>query len=214
MEDQKSGGKAKKRLLIVEDHPVMRRGLAAWFRKRGRWEVLAPAASLEEAAALFGIGAVKKGGDEPEILLLDLQLEKGWGLDLLPRLRDIPGGPPPCVVYSAFDDWAHINAALSAGARGYVSKKSGEAELERALLAVLAGKEYVEKSLGENLDRVRSILDCLTRRETEVWNLAREGLSSRRIGSELGISPRTVDNILSIVYDKTGIADRKELMKL
>jgi DNA-binding NarL/FixJ family response regulator len=204
-----------KKLLIVEDHPVMRKSLAAWFTETGRWKVLVAAAGLEEAEALLCPAPAERGGEKPDIVLLDIQLEGGWGLDLIPRLRDTLGEAAPyCVVYSAFEDWAHINAAFSAGARGYVSKRSDEAELDRALLAVLAGNEYVEKSLGERLGRVSGMIDRLTRRETEVWNLAREGLSSRRIGSRLGISPRTVDNILSIVYDKTGIADRRELMKL
>jgi DNA-binding NarL/FixJ family response regulator len=203
------------KLLIVEDHPVMRKSLAAWFTETGRWKVLGTAATLEEAAALFCPAPAERGGEKPDIVLLVIQLEGGWGLDLIPRLRERFGKAAPfCVVYSACEDWAHINAALGAGARGYVSKKSDEAELERALLAVLTGNEYVEKSLGERLGRVSGMMDRLTRREIEVWNLAREGLSSRRIASRLGISPRTVDNILSIIYDKTGIAGRRELMKL
>ncbi|MDR2110038.1 MAG: response regulator transcription factor [Spirochaetaceae bacterium] len=204
-----------KNIVIVEDHPVMRKGLAAWFAETGRWKVLGTAASLEDAAALFCSIHAEITGGTADIVLLDIQLEGAWGLDLIPRLRERFGkASPPCVVYSAFDGWAYINAALNAGARGYVSKRSGEEELEKALQAVLAGDEYVEKSLREHLGRVTGMVERLTRRETEVWNLAREGLSSRRIGSRLGISPRTVDNILSIIYDKTGIRDRRELMKL
>jgi DNA-binding NarL/FixJ family response regulator len=205
----------KKNIVIVEDHPVMRKGLAAWFAETGRWKVLGTAASLDEAEALFCPALTELAVEKPDIVLLDIQLEGAWGLDLIPCLRERFGKAAPfCVVYSAFEDWAHINAALKAGARGYVSKKSDEAELEKALLAVLAGNKYIEKSLGEHLGRVNGMIDRLTRRETEVWNLAREGLSSRRIGIRLGISPRTVDNILSLIYDKTGIADRRELMKL
>jgi DNA-binding NarL/FixJ family response regulator len=213
------GTENKKNLVIVEDHPVMRKGLAAWFEETGRWKVLGTAASLDEATALVcPVPAETAAGitaEKADIVLLDIQLEGDWGLDLIPRLRERFGKAAPfCVVYSAFDDWAHLNAALNAGARGYVSKRSDEVELEKALLAVLAGNKYIEKSLGEHLGRVSGMIDRLTRRETEVWNLAREGLSSRRIGLRLGISPRTVDNILSLIYDKTGIADRRELMKL
>jgi NarL family two-component system response regulator LiaR len=215
MEDTEDNTEGTKKLLIVEDHPVMRKGLAAWFAETGRWQVLGAAASIDEAAALCCPAPGGHSGEKPDIVVLDIQLEGAWGLDLIPRLRDLLGESAPCcVVYSAFEDWAHVSAALGAGARGYVSKRSGEAELERALQTVLAGNEYVEKSLGEHLGRITGMIDRLTRRETEVWNLAREGLSSRHIGSRLGISPRTVDNILSIIYDKTGIADRKELMKL
>jgi DNA-binding NarL/FixJ family response regulator len=212
MESKTEGAK---NLVIVEDHPVMRKSLAAWFAETGRWKVLGTAANIDGAAALVCPAAVSVTAEKTDIVLLDIQLEGVWGLDLIPRLRERLGERAPfCVVYSSFEDWAHVNAALSAGVRGYVSKKSDEAELEKALLTVLAGNEYIEKPLGEHLGRVTAMIDRLTRRETEVWNLAREGLSSRRIALRLGISPRTVDNILSIVYDKTGIAGRKELMKL
>jgi DNA-binding NarL/FixJ family response regulator len=218
MNDKERKAEDTKNLVIVEDHPVMRKGLAAWFAETGRWKVLGTAASLDEAAALICPAAGASGGntgEKADIVLLDIQLEGAWGLDLIPRLRERMGEAAPfCVVYSSFEDWAHVNAALSAGVRGYVSKKSDEAALEKALLTVLAGNEYIEKPLGEHLGRITAMMDRLTRRETEVWNLAREGLSSRRIALRLGISPRTVDNILSIVYDKTGIAGRKELMKL
>jgi DNA-binding NarL/FixJ family response regulator len=207
--------KDKKSIVIVEDHPVMRKSLASWFAETGRWKVLGAAANLGEAAALFRPLSAEPAGGAADIVVLDIQLDGAWGLELIPRLKERLGeAAPPCVVYSAFDDWAHVGAALNAGARGYVSKKSDEAELERALRAVLAGEEYVEKSLMEHLGRITGMVERLTRRETEVWNLAREGLSSRRIGACLGISPRTVDNILSIIYDKTGIRNRRELMKL
>jgi DNA-binding NarL/FixJ family response regulator len=218
MNDTERKAEGVKNLVIVEDHPVMRKGLAAWFAETGRWKVLGTAASLDEAAALIcpasGVSAAS-AAEKADIVLLDIQLEGAWGLDLIPRLRERMGeGAPFCVVYSSFEDWAYVSAALSAGVRGYVSKKSDEAALEKALLTVIAGNEYIERPLGEHMGRITAMIDRLTRRETEVWNLAREGISSRRIGLRLGISPRTVDNILSIVYDKTGIAGRKELMKL
>ncbi|MDR3174846.1 MAG: response regulator transcription factor [Treponema sp.] len=198
---------AKKNIIIVEDHPVMRKSLANWFAETGGWRILGLAASLDKALVL--------AGEKTDVVVLDIQLEGVWGLDLVPRLRERLGkAAPPCVVYSAFDDWAHINAALNMGVRGYVSKKSDETELEKALLTVIAGGEYVEKSLMEHLEHVTGMVERLTRRETEIWNLAREGLSSRRIGACLCISPRTVDNVLSIIYDKTGLRNRRELMKL
>jgi DNA-binding NarL/FixJ family response regulator len=204
--------KDKKNIVIVEDHPVMRKSLAAWFTETGRWKVVGAAADIDEAADLLSADGA---GGAADIVLLDIQLDGAWGVDLIPRLRERLGAAaPPCVVYSAFDDCAHVNAALNAGAWGYVSKKSDEPELEKALQTALAGSQYVEKSLREHLRQITGVIDRLTRRESEVFNLAREGLSSRRIGARLGVSPRTVDNILSIIYDKTGVRDRKELMKL
>jgi DNA-binding NarL/FixJ family response regulator len=211
----KAGGSAggKKNIVIVEDHPVMRKSLAAWFAETGRWNILGAAANLGEAAALLCPPRAADG--KADAVVLDIQLEGAWGLDLIPLLRRRFGkDAPPCVVYSAFDGWAYLSAALNAGVRGYVSKKFDEPELEKALQTVLAGGEYVDPSMRAHMNRITAMIDRLTRRETEVFNLAREGLSSRRIAASLGISPRTVDNILSIIYDKTGIADRKELIKL
>ena len=106
-------------IVIIEDHPVMRKGLAAWFAGTGRWQVLGIAAGLAEARKLFvELAAV------PDILLLDIQLraedggaEDAIGLDIIPWLRKRFGRTPPVVVYSRFDDYAHANAALSISLR-------------------------------------------------------------------------------------------------
>ncbi|GHU10501.1 DNA-binding response regulator [Spirochaetia bacterium] len=203
-------------LFLVEDHPVMRRGLAAWFAETGRWNVLGAAAGLDEAKALLSESS------PPDIIVLDIQLGRqelgchAWGLGLVPWLREKFGkAAPACVVYSAFTDTAHVGAAFKQGVRGYVGKDADEAALEKALLSVLAGGEYMDPSLAaERLTRVTGFEERLTRREAEVFNLAKARLSSREIGARLGISSRTVDNILSCIFDKTGIANRKELGKL
>ncbi|GHV69848.1 DNA-binding response regulator [Spirochaetia bacterium] len=203
-------------IFIVEDHPVMRRGLAGWFAETGRWNVLGTAASLDEAAVLLSQGS------PPDIIVLDIQLgrrelgEHAWGLGLVPWLRKQFGKAAPfCVVYSGFTDTAHVSTAFKQGVRGYVGKDADEAALEKALLVVLAGDEYLDPSLAvDRLNRVVGLEERLTQREAEVFNLAKARLSSREIGARLGISSRTVDNILSCIFDKTGIANRKELGNL
>jgi NarL family two-component system response regulator LiaR len=155
----------------------MRAGLAEYFTGTGRWYVVGTAGELTEARAILSApetgteaGRVSAGVAAVDILLLDIQLlESGWGLDIIPWLREqrLEKMPAP-VVYSAFTDYANVSAALS----------------------------------------------LLTHREAEILTLVKTGLSNKRIAEQLGISHRTVENILSFVYDKTGIHSRLELQKL
>ncbi|MFP3043777.1 response regulator transcription factor [Treponema primitia] len=205
-------------IVIIEDHPVMRKGLAAWFAGTGRWQVLGIAADLTEARDLFSELAAL-----PDILLLDIQLgahdsvtcnEDAMGLDLIPWLRERFGKTPPIVVYTQFDDYAHANAALGFGVRGYVCKYRSEEELETSLQAVLQGEVSMDKAVEPKLKNAAETQTLLTRREAEILKHVRDGQSNKRIAAALGISPRTVENLLSRIYYKTGIASRADLQKI
>jgi DNA-binding NarL/FixJ family response regulator len=201
-------------IVIIEDHPVMRKGLAAWFAGTGRWQVLGIAASLAEARELFSETAAL-----PDILLLDIQLSRPddadtMGLDLIPWLRERFGKTPPVVVYTQFDDYAHVNTALGFGIRGYVCKYRSEEELESVLREVLTGKVSVDKAVEPKLKNAGETRKLLTRREAEILTYIREGMSNKRIAATLYISPRTVENLLSRIYFKTGITSRSDLQKI
>jgi DNA-binding NarL/FixJ family response regulator len=102
-------------MVIVEDHPLMRKGLAGFFAGSGRWVVLGTAGNLEDAKALLSVPETARA----DILLLDIHLENAWGLDIIPWLKRQGGEKlPAVVVYSGFADYAHVSAALSLGARG------------------------------------------------------------------------------------------------
>jgi DNA-binding NarL/FixJ family response regulator len=213
---------SNRRIFIVEDHPVMRKSLAAWFAETGRWQVQGSAANLEEAKAI--IAAFPPAEEPPEIVVVDIQLETGksssaWGLDLIPWLREQQQKQgwkkaPIAAVYSQFNDYAHVNAAFSMGAAAYISKNSDEQELEAALHTVLAGGKYVDKTAEFNLKNAEAAVQLLTKREAEILGLVNEGLTNRLIAEKLGISRRTVENILLRIYCKTGIGSRLELQKL
>jgi DNA-binding NarL/FixJ family response regulator len=122
-------------IVIIEDEPVMRKALAAWFTGTGRWPVYGTADSLDAARALLS-GPAK----EADIVLLDIRLETEWDLDLIPWLKSRAKSAPrvPAVaVYSCFSDSAHVSAALSLGVKAYIIKKRDETELEAALETVL-----------------------------------------------------------------------------
>jgi DNA-binding NarL/FixJ family response regulator len=204
-------------MIIIEDHPVMRRGLTAYFAGSERWRVLGSAASLDDAKALL---SRDKNLLEVDIILLDIQLGTEWGLDLITWLREYykenhcGGKTPPVVIYSAFSDYTHVSAALGLGVRGYVCKTHSEAELESALETVLKGEIYIDKAVQQKLTIVADTISLLTRRESEILTLVRSGLSNRDIAEQLGLSRRTVENILSCIYDKTGIPSRLDLQKM
>ena len=203
-------------IVILEDHPVMRKGLAAWFAGTGRLQILGIAADLAEARGLFSEMAAL-----PEILLLDIRLsspdgaaEDAIGFDIIPWLRERFGKTPLVVVYTHFDDYAHANAALGFGVRGYVCKYRSEEELETVLHAVLRGEVSIDKAVEPKLKNAVEAHKLLTRREAEILKYIREGRSNKRIAAALGISPRTVENLLSRIYYKTGIASCSDLQKL
>jgi len=194
----------KPKLIIIEDHPVMRKGLADYFAGTGRWQVMGTASTLAEAKELAG-------RVRADIFLLDIQLEDGWGLDIIPCLKE---SRPIMAVYSSFDDYAHVSAALGMGVQAYICKRRGEQELEAALRATLDGTPYIDDTVQSKLNKTVNLFSLLTKRETEIFRLVTQGLSNRQIAENLKISQRTVENILSCVYDKTGIHSRAELERL
>ena len=200
----------RKNIFIIEDHPLMQRGLVSWFNKSRRWRVTGAACSLSEAVELLGIGSDLRFSYD--LVLLDIQLEDGWGLDIIPVL---PKDPSPVIaVYSAFDSYAHVSTAMSMGVRAYITKRRSEEELEKALLKVLDGETYIDETAQVKLQTVSNHRELLTNREREILSLVINGLSNIEIASRLNLSRRTVENILSFVYDKTGVRSRKDLQKI
>ena len=191
-------------LIIIEDHPVMREGLAAYFEGTGRWQVVGIAAELDEAKEILSHTTVN-------VVLLDIQLENGWGLDIIPWLKQPE--MPIIAVYSVFDDYAHVRAALGMGVRAYICKRRNQKELEQALLKALQGQIYIDDSVQAKLNTAADLFSLLTKRESEILSLVKDGLSNKEIAARLRISYRTVENILSCVYDKTGIKSRLELAR-
>lgn len=194
-------------IVIIEDHPLVRKGLASYFEQTGRWKVLGTASSLAEAKKLLA-------NISADVLLLDIQLEDGWGLDIIPWISRNTQTLPLPAVYSTFDDYAHVSAALRMGVRAYITKRRNEKELEDAILEAHSGNIYIDEAARIKYQNVENLICLLTKRETEILCLVKSGLSNKQIAEQLGISPRTVENILSCVYDKTGIHSRLELERL
>ena len=211
-------------IIIIEDHPIMRGGLVSYFTGTRRWKVSGAVSNIEDAKKLLS-SPYNDSNPAVDLLLIDIQLENEWGLDIIPWLKDkksVSRGEfsgagnkiPRIAVYSAYDDFAHVSAALSIGVQGYICKHRGERELENALLKIMEGRTYIDDNAQAKLDTNAKLINLLTKREIEILTFVKNNLSNNEIASRLGISQRTVENILSCVYDKTGIRSRLELQML
>ncbi|MCL2181318.1 MAG: response regulator transcription factor [Treponema sp.] len=208
-------------IIIIEDHPVMRGGLVSYFTGTRRWNVLGAVSNIDDAKILLSSSYCKHSAANPntsaDLILIDIQLEDGWGLDIIPWFKEQPFEKikmPVFAVYTAYDDFSHINAALSMCVQGYICKRRSEPELENALFKILEGRIYIDDSVKIKLDTNAKLINLLTKRETEILTYVKNNLSNSEIASRLGISKRTVENILSCVYYKTGIQSRLELQRL
>lgn len=200
------------RIVVVDDHGIVRDGLSALLDGHFHIDVVASVANGREAiaaAARF----------KPDVIVMDLVLPELSGVDATLRiLADLPR--TRIVILSACDTSEHVFRALRAGARGYVLKESAGAELVQAVLAVFAGERYLSARLtGIVIDKLLSDaapvspIERLSAREREVLHLTVGGASSAQIGEKLSLSRKTVDTYRSRVMEKLGVPDLAGLIR-
>jgi DNA-binding NarL/FixJ family response regulator len=194
------------RVLIVDDHEVVREGLRAFLELQDGIEVVAEAGDGE--AAVTAIEA-----QQPDVVLMDLVMPHLDGVGAMQELRR-RGSSARVIVLTSFTDDAKLLPAIRAGAAGYLLKNVAPAELARAVRAAHAGEALLDPSVAARL--VEAVAtpppvprgDELTPRETEILALIARGFSNKRIAFELGVSEKTVKNHVSHVLAKLGVADR------
>jgi len=196
-----------KTVVVIDDHDIVRSGLPSLLDKS--WQILGTAATLDEAKKLF-----KSLDNAPDLILLDLQLGKEWGLDIIGDKSFGRGKFPPVLVFSVYDDFAHINAALRSGAKGYVCKSQNTADLLTAMEDVSSGKYSFPPDMLQHHAVTSDRLQSLNKREHTIFFLVQQGKTNKEIADEMGVTLRTIENNLSILYDKTGVKNRQELEKL
>lgn len=205
------------RLLVVDDHAMVREGLQPLLRKLGPNVVQYEAQDAESALLLL------ETEKEFDLVLLDIMLPGTNGLSLLGILRKrYPA--VPVVVLSALDDLDTVNRAMRLGAAGYVAKSGSGDTLLDALKRVLEGEIYLPPhlndklsvSLGSGLARGRTLADRfgLTEGQRRVTELLREGKSNREIGDLLGLTEGTVKVHVSKIFRKLGVVSRAEAIAL
>jgi DNA-binding NarL/FixJ family response regulator len=190
------------RLLLADDHPVVRSGLRALLTTEPDLEVVAEAATAEEAVALAGL-------DRVDVVLMDLQFGTGMqGAEATAAITARPGAPR-VLVLTTYDTDADILAAVEAGATGYLLKDAPPEDLAAAVRSAAAGRSALAPAVARRLlDRMRTPGSTLTRRETEVLQLVADGLSNQRISRVLHLSQATVKTHLVHIYGKLGVNSR------
>ncbi|HEX7307451.1 response regulator transcription factor [Lentzea sp.] len=187
------------RLVIVDDHPVVRDGLRGML-SAADFDVVGEAASGDEAVAV--VTAVS-----PDVVLMDLRMPGSDGLSAIERLRD-----HPCrvLVLTTYDTDRDVLPAIKAGATGYLLKDTPRDELQRAIRAAHAGEAVLSPAVATRLlGQVREpALEPLSARELDVLGLVARGSTNRAVAAALFISEATVKTHLLHVYAKLGVGDR------
>ena len=200
------------RILIADDHPVVRDGLAAMLGTQPDFEVVATAANGQEAVRL----AAELG---PDVVLLDLEMPELDGVEALARLR----AASPAVralVFTAFDTDERILSAVRAGAQGYLLKGAPRDELFRAIRVVSQGGSLLQPVVASKLMQrmarpgAAEAPAALTGREVEVLRLLAQGRANKEIAAVLVISERTVKFHVSAILSKLGAGNRTEAVRL
>ncbi len=189
------------RVLVVEDHNVVRQGLVALLKAVDGLEVVGEATDGVEAIAQFR-------EHRPAITLIDLRLPRMSGVEVIERLR-MEEPKARFIVLTTYDGDEDIYRALKAGAKAYLLKGMTTEELVAAIRAVHEGKSHIPPAIAERLaERVGT--EDLTQRELDVLEQIVNGKSNKEIGTELDISEATVKTHINSLLSKLGVSDRTQ----
>ena len=189
------------RILIVDDHPVVRAGLTSMLGTQAELEVIGSASSGEEALA-------KLSQLEPDVLLLDLRMHGMSGVDTLMAMKR-SAHDVRVIILTSFETDEDIYRAVQAGAHGYLLKDTSLREMVEAIRTVHAGKRYIPRDIAARLAE-RMMRTDLTPREIEILKLLSKGPTNKEIGRALSISENTVKNHVNSIIEKLEVSDRTE----
>jgi DNA-binding NarL/FixJ family response regulator len=203
-------------IVIVDDHAVVRVGLATVLADRPDFEVKASVGTAEEAVAAVGL-------HRPDVLVLDLRLPDRPGTAIVPDVRKASPTTRILVLTSYGEDRAVVEA-VAAGVDGFLVKSADSGRLIAAIDDLMAGRPMLGEQVADALvrhlqapkdsDPAVALADQLTRREMEVVMAVSRGLSNREIGEQLGLSEKTVKNHISDILSKLGLARRAQIVVL
>jgi DNA-binding NarL/FixJ family response regulator len=197
----KAPAKTPIRLLIVDDHPVVRAGLNSMLRKQSGLRVIGSVHGGREALEFLA-------GETADVMLLDLRMPNMDGIDTLRAAQKLPT-PPQVVILSNFEYDEEIYRAVEAGAKAYLLKDTSRDEIIAAINAVHAGNTHFPKRIADRLSE-RKHRPCLSAREVQILELLSKGLTNKDIGRALDISKFTVRNHVNRILEKLEVCDRTE----
>lgn len=197
------------KVLIVDDHPIVRAGLRRLLGVEPLWEIT-EAASGQEAVAAFR-------DEHPQLVILDLNLPGISGLELLNRLT-IADAKVPVLVISMYDNPVYVARVLDAGARGFVSKNTPPEQILEAIRRVAVGRSYIDPEIAQELamgrHRAAPSLSGLSPRDLEILRLLAAGGSLTEIAQAIGVSYKTVANRCSQIKTKLATPRMADLIRL
>jgi DNA-binding NarL/FixJ family response regulator len=189
------------RILIVDDHPVVRAGLTSMLGTQPELQVIGSASSGEEALAIIQ-------RENPDVVLLDLRMPGLNGIDMLLAAKK-SGTQTRAIILTSYETDEDIYRAVQAGAQGYLLKDTPLKEMLDAIRAVNAGKRYIPRQIAQRLAE-RMMRAELTAREIEILKMLAKGPTNKQIGHALGISDFTVRNHVNSIIEKLEVSDRTE----
>ncbi len=203
------------RVLIVDDHPVVRHGLAGLINASGELEVVGEASSSTEALQNLD-------QTNPDLIVIDLTLDEGSGIELIKQIKSRKPGIR-MLVHSMHDERLFAERALRAGAMGYLNKADSAEHIVDALRQVMRGRVYLSTAMSNLvLNRVvrgqeekveSSPVERLSDRELEVFTLMGRGLTTRQIAKKLHLSPKTIETHREHIKDKLNISNNNQLVR-
>jgi DNA-binding NarL/FixJ family response regulator len=199
--------------LIVDDHPVVREGLAMHLAEQPDLEVCGEAEDLPGALALLA-------STRPDVAIIDISLHNSNGIELIRRIKDRQDAVR-IMVWSMYPESLYAERALRAGAQGYLNKAKATHQVLDAVRAILQGRVYVSGQLADQLLH-RSVgrksvegspIDRLSDRELEAFQLMGEGLTTESIAERMHVSAKTVETFRARIKEKLGIGNVTELIQ-
>jgi DNA-binding NarL/FixJ family response regulator len=208
--------KPKSRILLVDDHPVLRRGIAELVNNENGLEVCGEAANMQEAVALAGTL-------KPDLAIIDVSLNGNNGIELMKTLSNRYASMP-MLAYSVHDESIYAERALRAGAKGYVMKQANPEVLLGAIQQVLKGKMYLSGQISGHLlskmvgagsasATIESPISRLSDRELEVLQLMGKGLGTAQIADKLCLSVKTIETYREHLKAKLNLTTGQELLR-
>lgn len=205
--------KAPAKILIVDDHPLVREGLTMRLSTQRDMKVCGEAATEDEALSL-----VKQL--RPDLVLVDISLKKGHGIELIKQVKSRYPAVKTLVI-SGHQESLYAERAMRAGALGYLNKQESNEKVLEAIRAVLAGQRYVSPAITQRLvdhalgeaDQNRTPIERLTDRELEIFRMIGEGLTSGAIADRLFLSTHTIDTHRENIKRKLNVKNAGELSR-
>ncbi len=204
----------KKKIMLVEDHPIFRLGLAELINQEE--ELVACGTSTDVDQAIKEIEQLK-----PNLIIVDISLKSSDGIDLVHYVKK-QYGDIPVLVLSMHDEYLYAQRALHAGAKGYIMKQEAMESVVTAIQHVLSGKVYLNERLKEHIlsniadnfkAKDRSPIDRLTDRELQVFKMVGRGFTSKEIAVRLFLSIKTIGTYRERIKEKLGLKNASELVR-